>query len=110
MREAFAHTAVLDMTAGADERVPGAAITVALCGDLGHEPPCPVAAHHTAAARHSDRVRLRVLFASEPADEARVRADIDAALAAGEWLGPDGVVTRWALLGSGPAEIAPSDA
>jgi hypothetical protein len=34
MREAFAHTAVLDMAAGADERVPGAAITTVRCGDL----------------------------------------------------------------------------
>ena len=110
MREAFVHTAVLHMIVGADERVPGAAITTALCGDLEHEPPCPVSAHHTASARNGDTVRLRVLFAAEPADEARVRADIDAALVAGEWLGPDGVVTHWRLLDSSPAEIAGSDA
>ncbi|WP_426505041.1 hypothetical protein ACPPVO_46000 [Dactylosporangium sp. McL0621] len=109
MRDAFAHTALLDMSADADERAPGAAITVALCGALEHEPPCPLAAHHTAATRDGDAVRLRVLFASEPGDEARTRERIDAALAAGAWPGPDGVVVRWVLRGSGAAGIAAAD-
>ena|SRR5581483_6770314 len=108
MREAFAHTAVLDMPAG-DERAPGAAITVALCGAYEHEPPCPLAPHHTAAARNGCEVRLRVLFAAEVRDEGQVRARIDAALAAGEQLGPDGNLTRWRLLHSGPAEISEAD-
>ena len=81
---------------------------MSLCGH--HEPPCPLAAHHTAAARDGATVRLRVLFAAEPGDEARVRARIDDALAAGERLGPHEVVTRWRLLSSGPAQIAAVDA
>ncbi|MEV0562150.1 hypothetical protein [Dactylosporangium sp. NPDC050588] len=108
MRETYAHTAVLDLTG--DERAPGGAITVALCGAYDHEPPCPLAAHQTAAVRDGDELRLRVLFAAEPADEARVRAGIDGALAAGELTGPDGVVTHWRLLRSGPAGIAADDA
>lgn len=108
MREAFAHTAVLTMTAD-DERAPGAAITLLLCGDLEHDPPCPLAAHHTAADRDGGTVRLRVLFATEPGDEARVRARIDAALSAGEQLRPDGVVAHWQLLDSGRAALTAVD-
>lgn len=110
MREAYAHTAVLGMSAADDERAPGAAVTVALCGALDHQPPCPLAAHHTAALRDGDEVRLRVLFAAEPGDEALTRARIDAALTGGEQPGPDGVVSRWRLIRSGPAPIAAADA
>ena len=75
MREAFAHDAVLEMSEGADERAPGGAVTVALCGALDHEPPCPLAPHHTDATADDDgAVRIRVLFAAEPDDEDRVRA------------------------------------
>jgi hypothetical protein len=95
MRRAFAHVAVLTMQPDADVRAPGAAITVALCGQWEHQPPCPLAAHHTSAERFGDQVRLRMLFAAEPTDEVVVRARIDAALAAGELRGPDGVITLW---------------
>ena len=37
MRDTFAHDAVLALAPGADERAPGAAITVALCGHWDHE-------------------------------------------------------------------------
>ena len=33
---------------------PGGAITVALCGSWDHEPPCPLAPHHTRAHRSGD--------------------------------------------------------
>jgi hypothetical protein len=55
---------------------------VALCGHWEHEGPCPLAPHHTSAERAGDEVRLRTLFATEPAQEAEVRARIGAALAA----------------------------
>src|SRR5580704_15625066 len=95
VRQAYVHDAVVTMEAGGDERAPGAAITVALCGHWEHEPPCPVAPHNTDAhrcedqrcadqrcadqscadqscadQRAGDQVRLRVLFAAEPAAEA----------------------------------------
>jgi hypothetical protein len=50
-REAFAHDAVVELAADGDDRAPGGAITVALCGSWSHEPPCPLAPHHTAAER-----------------------------------------------------------
>lgn len=85
MRQAYAHDAVLAMAPEADLNAPGAAITTALCGDWQHDPPCPLAAHHTGATRDGEEVRLRILFATEPHRVDEVRDRIDAALAAGEW-------------------------
>ncbi|GAB7110247.1 hypothetical protein JCM4814A_85620 [Streptomyces phaeofaciens JCM 4814] len=76
-------------------RAPGAAVTVALCGRGEHEPPCPLAPHHTTAERSGDDVCLRVLFVADPADEAEVRGRIEAALSRARLDGPDGVTTHW---------------
>jgi hypothetical protein len=73
------------MPADADDRAPGGAITVALCGHREHDPPCPLAPHHTAVTRDGSTVRLRVLYATEPHRVGEVRRRIDAALAAGDW-------------------------
>jgi len=85
MRQAYAHDAVLVMGPDGDTGAPGAAITTALCGHWEHEPPCPLAPHHTGATRDGDRVRLRVLFATEPHRVDEVRRRIDGALAGGGW-------------------------
>jgi len=106
MRQAFAHEATLAMDPDADLRAPGGAITVALCGHREHEPPCPLAAHYTDAARVGDEVRVRVLFATEPESEATVRERIDAALMAGELCGPDGAITRWRWRAGGADDVA----
>ena len=97
MRQAFVHDAVVTIEADGDVRAPGAAVTVALCGHWDHEPPCPLAPHSTGAQRSGDQVKLRVLFAAEPAAEAEVRRRIEAALAQASLAGPGGVVTRWQL-------------
>ena len=107
MREAFAHDAVLEMTEGADERAPGGAVTVALCGAIDHEPPCPVAPHHTSMSGRGIRRRVRVLFATE--DEPVVRRTIQAALGAGEFTAPDGSVSRWVLHSSTPGTVNDSE-
>jgi hypothetical protein len=106
MRVAFAHTATVTMEPDADPRAPGAAITVALCGHWEHEPPCPLAPHHTDATRVGDEVHLRVLFAAESAAEQSVRWQIDAALQGGELRGPDGTVTHWRWRASRPDQVA----
>jgi hypothetical protein len=98
------------MDRDADSRAPGAAITVALCGHWEHEPPCPLAPHHTAAVRAGDEVRLRILFAAEAKLELEVRRAVDAALAGGELIGPDDVVTRWQLRATGPSVVLPHEA
>jgi hypothetical protein len=103
-RVAFAHDAVLTMDGG-DDRAPGGAITLALCGSWSHDPPCPLAPHHTRAHRSGQEVSLRVLFAAAPADEERVRRVIDEALARGWGDTPEGSRTTWDLLSSAPSEV-----
>ena len=106
--EPFAHDAVLIMAADQDIRAPGGAITTALCGHWTHEPPCPLAAHHTRATRDGDTVRLHILFAARPADEALVRRRIGEALASGGFTGPDGLA-RWRLVETSAGSIAPEE-
>jgi hypothetical protein len=100
MRSAFAHDAVLDLDDGADDRAPGAAITTALCGSWEHDPPCPLAPHHTAVTRSGTEVSLRLLFAADPDDEDRVRSLVAEALARGE---------GWRLLSSAASEVRPEE-
>jgi hypothetical protein len=101
-RRTFAHDAVVELTG--DDRAPGGAITVALCGSWSHEPPCPLAPHHTAAERSGGEVALRVLFATAP-----VRTLVTDALARGEAEDPDGVRTSWRLLRAGASEVRPEE-
>ena len=105
----FAHDAVLALMHGGDDRAPGGAITVALCGSWTHEPPCPLAPHHTGVHRDGDEVTLRVLFAASPDDEARVRALIDEALDRGAGADPEGARTSWRLLRTGPSPVRPEE-
>jgi hypothetical protein len=110
MREAFAHDAVVAMDPQDDDRAPGAAITVALCGHWEHEPPCPLAPHHTAARRDGDLVRLRILFAAAADDEPEVRRRIDHALATGALDTPDGSRSAWRVLSSEPSVVRAEEA
>ena len=104
MREAFAHEAVVVLEDGGDERAPGGAITVALCGSWSHEPPCPLAPHHTRIHRTDGELTLRLLFAADPADEARVRELVEEVLGRGWGDTPDGR-TCWDLVESGPSAV-----
>jgi hypothetical protein len=105
MREAFAHDAVLVLEDDGDERAPGGAITLALCGTWSHDPPCPLAPHHTRVHRTGAEVTLRLLFAAEPDDVPRVRALVDDVLARGWGDSPEGSRTTWNLLESGPSSV-----
>jgi hypothetical protein len=104
-RAAFAHDALLDLDPGGDDAAPGAAITVALCGSWSHEPPCPLAPHHTRAHRSGSQVTLRVLFAAEPADEPRVRELLRGALSRGWGDTPEGGRTSWELIEEDPSQV-----
>jgi len=110
MRRSFAHVAELLMDPTADTRSPGAAITVALCGDWDHSPPCPLAPHHSRAHRVGAVVHVRTLFAVEPRWTDAVRQRIDGALRTGELTGPDGAITRWQLRSSGSAAVSQDEA
>jgi hypothetical protein len=104
-KQAYAHDAVLLMAPGGDERAPGGAVTLTLCGSWSHEPPCPLAPHHTAVSRTGDELRVRVLFAAAPRDEERVRALIDAALRSGGAPTPDGPPATWRLTSSAASSV-----
>ena len=101
MKEPYAFDAVLRMAEDADVASPGGAITVALCGSWDHEPPCPLAPHHTAAKWVEGEVRLRTLFAAEPADVQEVERRIRCALSKS---------AEWAFLSGGLSEIRAGEA
>ena len=77
MREAFAHDATVQLACGGDDAAPGAAITLALCGRWDHEPPCPLAPHHTSVERTAEEPQLRILFAVGPHLEGSPRTNRD---------------------------------
>lgn len=105
----FVHQAVVTLPATGDDRGPGGAITLALCGSWEHPPPCPLAPHQTALERSPDGVGLRIVFACRPAGETRVRRLIADALAYGRQIGPDGVERTWALVSNGPGTLRPDE-
>ena len=105
MPHAFAHDAILTMEADADLRAPGGAVTAALCGHWDHQPPCPLAPHHSRADRVGSEVHLRILFVADQAEEPTVRQRIESALGSGQLPGPGGVVTRWQLRSSRRSDL-----
>jgi hypothetical protein len=110
VRRAYVHEAVLVMGPGADLRAPGAAVTAALCGHWDHEPPCPLAPHHSGAERVGGEVHVRVLFAVEPGIEHEVRQRIDMALSRGQLAALDGTTTRWHLCSSRHSDVSAKEA
>jgi hypothetical protein len=104
-RQAFAHDAVVAMQPDGNANAPGGAITLALCGHWDHSPPCPLAPHYVANQVDGQTVRLRILFAAEPADEQRVRSLIGEALATGQLTGPDGKLSAWQLRSASAGEV-----
>ena len=54
-------------------------------------------------------VTLRILFATEPTNERRVRSLIDKALATGQLTGLDGGVTTWQLRSAAPDNVRPEE-
>jgi hypothetical protein len=96
-RKAFAHDAVVAMPGSDNPAALGGAIANALCGGWDHPPPCPLAPHYVSSAAVGDTVSVRVVFATAPANEQRVRALIGQALATGQLTVPDGCVAQWQL-------------
>jgi hypothetical protein len=104
-RKAFAHDAVVAMQQDDSPDALGGAITTALCGGWDHPPPCPLAPHYVTSVPDGEAVTLRVLFATEPANEQRARSLIGEALAAGELIVPDGGVAHWQLRSDSPSSV-----
>jgi hypothetical protein len=106
----FVHRAVLSPPADGDDRGPGGAITLALCGSWEHPPPCPLAPHRTAVEPSADGLlHLRIVFACRPDDEARVRHLIAGALTGPPISGPDGVEPTWSVVDVGPGALRPDE-
>ena len=105
MRSVYAHEARVRMGPDRDPQAIGAAVTVALCGHWEHDPPCPLAPHHTQAERIGDEVAVRTLFAAEPSVEAQVRGLINRALASGHLEPSPAAATDWQLLSSNAAAV-----
>ena len=103
MREAYVQQAEVRLGPGGDPAALGGAVTQALCGSWDHEPPCPLAPHHTSTEQVGSTVQVRTVFAVEPPLEPEVRRRVAGALGEGRLTGPTGAVTRWELLGTGPA-------
>jgi hypothetical protein len=107
MVQAFAHEGYLELADGADDRAPGAAVTVSLCGHWDHEGDCRWR-HYTSIERNGSTLTVRTVFASDSDEEAEVRARIIAALDAGTLVGPDGV-SHWAVVRQEAVDLRPSD-
>jgi hypothetical protein len=109
VRQAYAHDAVVVIQPGGSPNALGGAVTLALCGHWDHQPPCPLAPHHVSTLEDGETVTLRILFATEPANERRVRSLIGEALATGQLTGRDGTVTTWQLKSAAPGHVRPEE-
>jgi hypothetical protein len=109
-RKAFAHEAVVVMNNGDSPNALGGAIATALCGGWDHQPPCPLAPHYVSNVAAGETIALRVVFATEPANEQRVRALIGQALATGRLTVPEGGVAHWELRSTSPGTLRADEA
>jgi len=107
MVQAYAHEGYLELADGADDRAPGAAVTVSLCGHWDHEGDCRWR-HYTSIERVGSTLTVRTVFASDTDEEAEVRARIIAALEAGALVGPAGE-SRWEVVRQEAVDLRPSD-
>jgi hypothetical protein len=109
VRKPFVHEASLQLAPGADDRAPGAAVTVELCGHWEHEGRCRWPHHTAVESRTGTAVTIRIVFACEPGDEPAVRARIARALAGGLLDGPGGA-SRWTVLADAAAPLREPEA
>ena len=82
---------------GSDERAPGGAVTVALCGHWDHDGPCRWPHFSSIIPEIGGHHRLVVEFDAQEHEIETVRAKIDAAVMHGQLTGTDGVVAVWAI-------------
>jgi hypothetical protein len=108
-RQAYAHDAEVVLHPGGSPNALGGAITVALCGHWNHKPPCRLAPHYVAHSVDDETVTLRILFATEPANEQHVRALIGEALGTGALTGPDGGLTTWQVKSACASAVRPEE-
>jgi hypothetical protein len=108
MRSGFAHEALIELVPDADERAPGAAVTVALCGHWEHEGTCRWPHHTSVDTRAGQSLSLRVVFACAADDEPAVRQLIGTALDQGQ-VGVEPDTSRWTVTTQGPSGLRASE-
>jgi hypothetical protein len=104
MRQAFVHEAELELGSDADDRAPGGAVTMMLCGHWEHEGACNWPHHTSIQHKSPSRVIVRTVFASASDEELFVRDRIAAALNTGHLDAPSGPTT-WTLVRDRPAAL-----
>ena len=95
----FAHrcTYRIRLHSDADERAPGGAVTLALCGHWDHDGTCRWPHLSTIAPQGDGCHRLVVTFDADETEFKMVKEKIDAALTRGRLTGPDDRVSIWTL-------------
>jgi hypothetical protein len=88
---------LIQFAQGADERSPGGAITVELCGHWDHEGPCRWP-HYTNIATCGDKHQVIIDFDASEDDFAVVKERIELALQKGQLIGPDGRLSVWEIV------------
>lgn len=108
MKRCFVQCAEVTLEPGADDRAPGGAVTMALCGSWDHEGECRWP-HETSATWEERRGKVRVVFVADEAEEAEVRALVDGALSGGACVGPDGKRSQWEVAGVEAGTVSEGD-
>jgi hypothetical protein len=108
MSQAFVHEAELQLGSDADDRAPGGAVTMVLCGHWEHEGSCRWPHHTSIQHLQPSHVIVRIVFASSTDEEQLVRDRITAALNVGRLNGPSGPST-WTLVRDAPAALLPKE-
>ena len=88
----------LSLSGARDSRAPGGAVTVALCGHWDHEGECRWPHLSTIEESNDGLHHLTVQFNALDEELDEVESKIQAALASGHLVGPDGRETTWKIL------------
>lgn len=88
---------LIRLTPGTDERAPGAAVSVGLCGHWDHAGPCPWPHYSTIHPQAGEDHLLVVEFDAPDSELEMVKNRIAAALGHGELTGPDGRHSTWSI-------------
>ena len=93
------------LASGSDDRAPGGAVTVALCGHWDHDGTCRWPHLSTIAPDGHGLHRLLVEFEAPEIEVDTVKDKIEAALEIGQLTGPDGRVSVWTIEASGREKL-----
>jgi len=85
----------LRLTAKSDERAPGGAVTVGLCGHWDHDGPCRWPHLSSISVDEKGIHHLLVEFDAPMKDLETVKSRVETELQKGQLMGPDGILSSW---------------